>query len=265
MKGKLPLLISLVLGVFAILAVYKLMEQQRKKQITTVVRVAIAKQGIPKGTLLKRHLFDFYELPQPIYRRLEDAVISEHEVEDYMGKARIQQDVEAGRFLLRSHFQGTMGSRVSGLMRLLSKGKRAMSIGVSFVEGVAGLLQPGNKVDVLGIFKIKIKGWGDYSFSVLLLQDKEVLALDSYSYYTFTEEGKKYTKYGAVTLRLDQSEMALMAYAATRAEALYIALRNRDDREIVTDIQSFDFYEFVEKYRLWIRKHPIIQDRLRFK
>ncbi|MBI4279889.1 MAG: Flp pilus assembly protein CpaB, partial [Armatimonadetes bacterium] len=60
----------------------------------------------------------------------------------------------------------------AGLSYVLPKGKRAMTIAVNEVVGVAGFVVPGDRVDVVATVNVK-----DESFTKVVLQDVEVLAL----------------------------------------------------------------------------------------
>lgn len=83
-------------------------------------------------------------------------------------------------------------SATGGLPALIPPGRRAITISVTEVKGVAGFVKPGDHVDVLSTFSLESKnsdgGKSNYHRTVTVLQDVLVLA----SAQSMVEEDKKY-------------------------------------------------------------------------
>jgi pilus assembly protein CpaB len=96
---------------------------------------------IPEGTVIEeKHLAK---------KQLEKAWQNDNQVQDFsevIGKVA-KDNVFAGELVHRSHFGGP--NEGSGLAFLIAKDKRAVTIRVNDIVGVAGFLLPGNQVDIL--------------------------------------------------------------------------------------------------------------------
>src|SRR5262245_31885986 len=100
------------------------------------------------------------------------------------------------------------GQRAS-LSALLEDGKRAVTVRVDDVRGVAGFVLPGDRVDVVLIRTINRVNGGSESFSDVLLQHVRVLAVDQLA----NERQETPTIAKAVTLELgtDQAQKVILA------------------------------------------------------
>lgn len=121
----------------------------------------------------------------------------------------------------------TDGKRV-GFTGLIPKGKRALTVGVSDITGVAGLLKAGDSVDVVVTFDQQVVG--DH-VSQILLQNVLVLAVNRDSEVSQERDTKKefskdagVVKLTTVTLALAPSEAAKVAMAEEKGKIRF-ALR----------------------------------------
>jgi pilus assembly protein CpaB len=89
-------------------------------------------------------------------------------------------------------------------------GMRAESVRVNDVTGVSGMIQPGDRVDVVAVLPKAVAGSDQ---ARLLLQDALVLAVGSNQEAT---GGKAAATYSDVTLALYPGDAVLLAYAGTR-------------------------------------------------
>jgi len=112
-----------------------------------------------------------------------------------------------------------------GLPAMIPRGKRAVSVRVNEVIGVAGFVLPRSRVDVL----VSINPSGDRSraASKLILQNVEVLAAGQKT--ERNEEGKPQTV-NVITLLVDPEGAEKLTLASHEGE-LQLALRNGLDRE----------------------------------
>jgi len=111
----------------------------------------------------------------------------------------------------------------STLASIVEPNKRAVTVRVNDVIGVAGFLLPGNRVDILTTRQV-----GKRSITETILQDVKVLAVDQ----TASTDKDRPVVVRAVTLELSPSESELLV-KATSEGTLQLTLRNPLDSELV--------------------------------
>lgn len=137
-------------------------------------------------------------------------------VEEVVGMVT-NQKIMSGEMLhaerIVSHISG------SSLSAMIAENKRAVTVRVNDVAGVAGFLLPGNRVDVLGTRMINRR-----AVSEMVLQNVKVLAVDQHA----DPEGDKPVVVRAVTLEADLDE-SLKLVKATTEGSVQLVLRNPED------------------------------------
>ena len=120
------------------------------------------------------------------------------------GRRVVLTPMERSELILKQKITGP-GQRAS-LSALLEEGKRAVTVRVDDVRGVAGFVLPGDRVDVV---LIRINSETSGKFSDVLLQNVKVLAVDQLA----NERQEKATVVKAVTLEVetDQAQKILLA------------------------------------------------------
>jgi pilus assembly protein CpaB len=113
---------------------------------------------------------------------------------------------------------------VGGLSSVISEDKRAVTVKVSEVSGVAGFTLPGRRVDVL----VTIEDDKKEPVTKMILQNIKVLAVDQ----NIDQSGDKPIIVNAVTLELTPQESEILAMASTEG-TLHMALRNEVDTKLV--------------------------------
>jgi pilus assembly protein CpaB len=111
----------------------------------------------------------------------------------------------------------------STLASIIEPNKRAVTVRVNDVIGVAGFLLPGNRVDILSTRQL-----GNSARTETILQDIKVLAVDQ----TASTDKDRPVVVRAVTLELSPSESELLV-KATSEGTLQLTLRNPLDSELV--------------------------------
>jgi pilus assembly protein CpaB len=135
-----------------------------------------------------------------------------------------------------------LGAR-TGLARQVAVGKRAVTVRVNDETGVAKLIKPGDRVDVLA--NIDMAAGNKALVEVrTILQDVLVLATGKYVTNTVPgifemdpfKQGNKtklplseYTTYPNVTLEVDSVQAQQIIFAATNFNGVFLILRNNDD------------------------------------
>jgi pilus assembly protein CpaB len=135
------------------------------------------------------------------------------------GRRAVLSPVSKNEPILKSKVTGA-GQRAS-LSALLDDGKRAVTVRVDDVKGVAGFVLPGDRVDVLLIRGTKAAGPVE-TFSDVMLQHVKVLAVDQ----LINERQDKPTIAKAVTLEVS-TEQAQKIMLATDIGKLSLILRQQ--------------------------------------
>jgi pilus assembly protein CpaB len=117
------------------------------------------------------------------------------------------------------------GEKTSPPFLSISKGKRAMTIGVDVVQGVSGYITSGSFVDLVYINRPPEEAVGQHEAATLLLQDIKVLAV---GHAADSEEVK--AKYQVVTLEVTTDEALALGFA--KKGELYLLLRESNDKKI---------------------------------
>ncbi len=168
---KLSLPLGLLCGIVAAVMVYAFLQEQERRIAgppPPKVSVVVARADVPSGARLTPDMLAV----QPVLAETRHplALQSLAEVD---GKLTLSPLVR-GEQVLASRLGDK--PRANTLAGVVPAGRRAVSVAATDVVGVGGLIQPGDRVDVLAVFD---KG-GDKStaVAVLSLEDIEVLAVD---------------------------------------------------------------------------------------
>jgi pilus assembly protein CpaB len=154
-----------------------------------------------------------------------------HSIEAVLSKTGSERDaryvlakLERGEPILESKI--TKPGEKAILSAKLAPGKKAVSIKVNDVMGVAGFVNPGDSVDIMLIRRVR-EGGEDSSYSDVLLQGMKVLAIDQ---LVDGEIGKPSVA-KTVTLEVDTREAQKLALAQS-VGMLSLALRNIDSENV---------------------------------
>ncbi len=141
------------------------------------VPVVLAKEAIPARTVIEAKMLDVKQLPEPAVT--PDMIRDPKEIE---GKVTTSAMI-VGEIIQRPKI-AAKGAGM-GLSFIVPHGKRALTIKTDDVQGVAGLIKPGDFVDVLSTFDIPKQASDKTnqsqtteSLAVTVLQNAQVLALD---------------------------------------------------------------------------------------
>jgi pilus assembly protein CpaB len=248
------LTLSIVMAVMAMLFVQSYVSEQEesvKKKFGTEQLVVTAKRDIKEMETINETLLELKLVPKTF---LEPAAIT------YEGKK--DKDLEVARDLKK--LSGTVAivpikkgeqitfnkltepSMRTGLAPQVAPGKRAMALPITEVTGVAKLVKPGDRVDVIGV--LDLGGGKENKIAKTLLQDVVVLAVGravTNNVARMVEAdplgGKEKVKsltefegFNSVTLEVDPSQAQAMALVLTSGDnAVTLSLRNNDDTDRV--------------------------------
>lgn len=184
-------------------------------QASTGTKVVVAALEIPFGAKIENAQLRTVEWPDG---NVPDGTMSDPaKVEGMIAK----QDFLPGEVILKGRIADHMGG--STLSALVEPTKRAITVRVNDVIGVAGFLLPGNHVDVLASRK-----HGRSVTTRTVLQDIKVLAVDQ----TASPEKDKPVVVRAVTLEMSPKETEIL-FKSTEEGTLQLTLRNPVDSEQV--------------------------------
>lgn len=210
-RGLVLVAISLVLGVGAALVAKSMIAEQ------TVVTdeannspVATAAMAIPYGTKIESRHVKMVSMPNDVVP--VGAIMALEEVEGKVAKAEILR----GEFLL----EGRVAEHDEGstLAALVEQKKRAITVRVDDVVGVAGFLLPGNNVDVLAS---RLERGSRRAITETILVNIKVLAVDQ----TARTDDSDPVVVRAVTLEVSPKQAEILV-ARMEEGTIQLTLRN---------------------------------------
>jgi pilus assembly protein CpaB len=216
------LILAVALGVGAAFTAQRWLEQQRQQPTerqTNTQPVAVMREGLEVGQVVHERMLATVDWP--IAYVPQGAHSDPAQIEGRV----LRRPLAAGEPVLESALLPEGAS--AGLASVIDPSRRAISVKVDPVVGVAGFIVPGANVDVLvTIERIDTDG---HPVSKVILQDVQVLAIDQK-----LEEAKEGEPelVQVVTLETSPQDAEKLTYAAHQGR-LQLALRNPGDREIV--------------------------------
>lgn len=219
MKNKIILILALVFGVVAAGGIYFYLDNMQKTYIEEggFVKVVTAKQRIPAKTMVTAQMIELKEIPD-IYVNPRAFVDSK----EIIGKT-IKSEILPGEQVLRDKVAQGKGSS-EGLSYIIEPGKRAVTIAVNEVSGVAGQILPGDRVDVMGTFD------NQGILTTLIIQNVPVLSVDQTT--DTSGQGEKKTSARTLTLSVNPDQMQPLVLCSEKT-TLRLALRSASDQDIL--------------------------------
>lgn len=232
MTNKKVLLLALIFGLLTAVAVnFYLKSVTEATSNSQTRRVAVATARIPARTLVTADMISFKNIPVEYIH--SNAISNANQVVGSTTRA----EVDAGEQVLLSKLAPKQNSG-SSLAYGVPLGLRAISVSVDEQSSVAGLLSPGDRVDVIGTVDIEEQSKDPnvntvkHTMTHLLLQNIEVLAVGKDYFPADTQPGdKKAQSQGTttVTLAVPADKMQFLV-AVTDKGKLTLALRSPADK-----------------------------------
>jgi pilus assembly protein CpaB len=200
------------------------------------VPVVMATQDIQLGAALTKEMIGIRTIPQAY---VEDRHIRRSDAQDIIG-VRVSNRLKANESVLWTDLATTTQQR-RDLSSLVRPNMRAVTIMAQQGSSLGGLLQPGDRVDILlTTFK------GGQPVTVPLLQNVLVLAVGSYTGTQNVRSGGQGRSANQVTLSVTVQQSAVVTYAQ-RVGSLSLTLRNPDDIAILEDLPETDRDDILEQ------------------
>ena len=182
MKNRIPIVVAVVLGIVAVLAINSYVKRMKEEteQKYRGKPVIAARSNIPAGGEIGEKMLTLKKVPSQYIPR--QAMTTPEERRQIIGR-KTRVPIRAGQLILWSDLE--MEKR-GGLSALIPEGERAFSVGIE--AGIkSALLQINDRVDILGIFSVPQDdpgvragvgiGAGDDTACVVLLQNVNIIAL----------------------------------------------------------------------------------------
>ncbi|MDP3425956.1 MAG: Flp pilus assembly protein CpaB [Humidesulfovibrio sp.] len=221
LKSTVQLGLALVLALCAGVLVFQWLEAKSTADRDLAVKTAplvVAARELPAGVKLAPDMLRIQNYPETMMPAQRYATVKEVE-----GRI-LASGMSANEPLTPSRLAGEAAA--GGISAVITHGKRAMAVKGNKVMGLAGLIRPGNMVDVLVTLSL-----GDDPSKVMtkvVLENVPVLAAGS----QMTTESDDSGHSDIYTLELTPQESEKVALASTQG-TLHFALRNASDTETV--------------------------------
>jgi pilus assembly protein CpaB len=122
---------------------------------------------------------------------------------------------------------------------------RAVSITVSGADAVSGMVQPQDKVDVLGTFTIpsETNPQEVESVTLTLMENVSVLAVGQQTGNDLPQSGRRSRGYSTVTLKVSPVEAEILVFTQHSKSQLALALRNPGDEHLFNTESAGNKYQ----------------------
>lgn len=245
-KGMMGIALGLSLATSGL--VYHFLQSVSEQPTKETVPVIVAKVDIPPKTRVTADMVQVQNVPVDYIQ--PGAVRDNKQVIGVQARERIiaGEQITGQRLLI--------DGKSAGLPGVIPPGKRAVTIAVSEVSGVAGLIKPGDYVDVMSTFDPGAAG--DFIGDVLL-QNVQVLAVNRDMEKTMQEadakEKKEPIKTATVTLAVDATLVHHVAVAEDRGK-IRLALRPFIQEAGASSTQPVSVRELVGNRRSDVKSAP---------
>ncbi len=197
-------------------------EKARMKPSVATVDIVVAKHDLAKGALVAPEHMAIRAVPKEF---VSSTAIVPSKFDNFVG-SKLNAPLKAGEPVLVS---STEGADVATFPTKVKPGIRAITVGVDEITSVSGMLQPGDRIDLLWSVKPSALKLGDSQApeqTVVFMQDVRVLATGRQ-----VRPGADETRprgYSTVTLEASATQ-AQQLVVAQRSGKLTALLRNPND------------------------------------
>lgn len=207
MKNKVLLFMAVSLGLISAFLVYNYLSNLEAGQYVELVDVVVANTKIPANTRVKASMLAWKKVPADM--RHSDAV---YNLQDVQGRIT-NSEIIPGEQVLWSRLLPE--GQVPGMAFTIPNDKRAITIAVNEVIGVAGFIKPGDAVDVLATFEAEVP------ITTTVLENVIVLAI---AQEMESKQNPKAELTTSVTFALSPQQVERLVLAESQG-ALRLALR----------------------------------------
>jgi len=255
MKQKIIPILSILTGVLAFLLTIQYLKgkqkefdtmKQRLMAGTRQIEVVAAAEDIPHGMKLRENDLGLIKIAE---KDANDRVVLREDASRLLGKKTLLPLMK-NKAILWSDIEGGTVSAM-GLSGMVQPGMRAISIQASGAAAVSSMIQPGDRIDVLGTFSFpsKVNPTEMETVTLTVLQDVSVLATGQ---ITARQSGSKRPQsgpagYSTITLEVTPRESELLVFAQQTQGRLTLSLRNPGDVSFEKDLPEVNFRELEKR------------------
>jgi len=240
-----------LVAVFFVRSYVESIEEESKKKFGTQLLVMVAKTDIKEMETITEKVLEYKEIPKKFLEpaavyadpREKDEDSRDKDMRKYVGSIAVVPIKKGEQVTLNKI---TEPSIRTGLSPQIAPGKRAATIAITDLTGVAKLLKPSDRIDVVAVIDL---GLGkENKVAKTLFQDVVVLATGknvtnnpARSVETDPFTGKEKVRalsedasFSTVTVEVDPTQAQTLALLQSSNDALlFISLRHNDDSEKV--------------------------------
>ncbi|MBK7862205.1 MAG: Flp pilus assembly protein CpaB [Archangiaceae bacterium] len=228
LKGKTPLFVALVLGLFAGVIAYSAIKKKETdvRKGWNLVPVVVAATDISEGSVVTFDMISQRSVPE----QFVTSSVVKPDSASYVVNQKVLVPVQAGDPLLWSQFETTKAAE--RLSTKVQKKARAITLEAGKVAAVGGWVRPNDHVDIIGTFK---DPQTNESVATTLMQNVIVLATGKITGTTnvnlIPEAQREYSNVSVLVI----PEEAEMLVLAAELGGLSLSLRNEDDVDLLED------------------------------
>ena len=251
--GRTPLFVSFAVAAAGclLLTVYVRQFQEAASGGEPVLLLALRKD-VPAGVPIEEQMLIAHEVPESY---VESREVRASDLPRVLG-VRTAIELQANQTLAWTDLASTPRERAS-LSERIPQGMRAMSIEQPRRRGLADLLRPGDRVDVL-LTRTELDPEGR-AVTLYLLQNVLVLAVGNQIQLAYGERPSSGSDLITVLLTVDQA--SLLAHAQRNGE-LRLTLRNENDLEIRQGLPKTDDSDVLVETKRERRQRRLIIERV---
>lgn len=246
MKNKFIPIISIILGLLASVLTYQYLHG-REKELAAMkqklnkganpVDVVAAGRDIPAGTAIAMEDLGFLPIPEAF---VQDDAVRKNEADLIVGR-KTTFEIKARSPVTWSKIESGRPAE-QGLAGMITHRMRAISISVGGAAAVSGMVEPGDRVDVLGTFSFPGAVAGEMeTVTLTVLQDVTVLAAGRNTAAQKNSRSASQGGYSTVTLEVTPREAELLVFAEQSHGRLTLSLRNSSDVYFEKEVPSINF------------------------
>ena len=237
MRHKILIFLAVLFGLLAFILTYKQLEAEKARingdsEHVVLIRMKVDKnegQEITEADIIPYKTMRNKEA-QMLSREIpwnERAMVVGRKLITAVNKDQTLQTTDLQQPTLRNSFN-----------TMIKRGMRAVSVPVDPVSSINYLIQPNDKVDVIGTFRFpSVKGNAELdTITLTILQDVKVLAVGN-RWGDHSVDPRANRNYGTVTLEVHPEEVEMLIFASQKGN-LSFSLRKYDDTVIERNVES---------------------------
>ena len=235
----LTLWISVGSALFAVMLIYSYTQKKSAeltKNFGALTTVVVATENVSDMQTVQENMLELKEVPesftQPGYAR---------QMEEIIGLVALAPILKGEQVLKNKVIKP---GPETGLSLQVSPGKRAVTLPTDEIRGVAHLLKPGDRVDIIVALDVGSSGISQKKYIKTLLQDVVILATGvsivnelpriheeiEGDDYVYTKNLRTENKFSSVTVEVSPSHAQSLVYIlSTNPSSLFMALRHPSD------------------------------------